>query len=308
MANTFKEVLADLDWDDMRFFLALCRHKSFVSAALELNTTHPTVARKISGLEDSLQSQLFQRTAKGCRLTPEGEMLLPYAEKLESTFIHLLEAVSGKNSQLVGGVRIGAPNGFGNLFLASRLINFQTLHPELEIELLALPKYYSLSKREVDILISLNKPTGGNVVTRKLISYKLGLFATEKYLQGKNEIRRSDDLRQHRIVGFIDDLMFDQDMKFIEEIAPGLKTHFRSSTVVTQMNALIADGGIGVLPYFMANTVDNLVPVLPEKNLERVFWLQVNPDSRQLARVRTTIDFIVTQIEDNPDLFSSLSN
>ena len=94
---------------------------------------------------------------------------------------------------------------------------------------------------------------------------------------------------------------------FLEEIAPGLKAHFRSSTVVTQMNALMADGGIGVLPYFMANKIGNLIPVLPEKNIERVFWLQVNPDSRQLARVRKTIDFIVTQIEENSDLFLNLS-
>lgn len=307
MGNTLKETQADLNWDDLRFFLALCRHQSFVSAAIELNTTHPTVARKISGLETSLQSQLFQRSSKGCTLTPAGEKLQPYAEQLESTFIRLQEAVSGKNKQLVGAVRVGAPNGFGNLFLASCLIKFQTLHPELEIELLALPKFYSLSKREVDILISLNKPAVGNIVARKLISYKLGLFATEKYLQGKKVIRNSDDLQEHRIVSFIDELVFDEDMKYREEIAPGLKTHFRSSTVVTQMNALMADGGIGALPYFMANKAGNLIPVLPEKNIEREFWLQVNPDSRQLARVRTTIDFIVSQIEENTDLFLSLS-
>ncbi|MGW8193607.1 MAG: LysR family transcriptional regulator [Desulforhopalus sp.] len=307
MVNTFTEALAYLNWDDLRFFLALYRHGSFVSTAVELNTTHPRVARKITNLEASLQSQLFQRSAKGCSLTPTGEMLLPYAEQVESTFIQLREVVSGKNSQLIGGIRIGVPNGFGNIFLASRLIKFQSLHPELEIELLASPKNYSLSKREVDILISLNKPHAGNIIARKLINYKLGLFATEKYLQGKNEIRKCEDLRGHRIVSFIEDLVFDQDMKFWEEIAPGLTTHFRSSTVITQMYALMADGGIGVLPYFMANIFDNLIPVLPDRNIERAFWLQVNPDSRELARVRTTIDFIVTQIEESSDLFLSLS-
>lgn len=306
MDKTIKAAQAELNWDDLRFFLALCRHQSFVAASIELNTTHPTVARKISALENSLQSQLFERSAKGCHLTQAGEKLLPYAEQLESTFIQLQETVSGENSQLVGGVRISVPNGLGNLFLASRLIEFQDLHPELVIELLALPKYYSLSKREVDILISLNKPAVGNIVTRKLISYKLGLFTSKKYLQGKREISTSDDLREHKIVSFIDELLFDDEMEFLEEITPGLRTHFRSPSVVTQMNALIAGGGIGVLPYFMANLVGNLIPVLPEKNVERVFWLQVNPDSRQIARIRTTIDFIVDQIEENSDLFQSL--
>lgn len=307
MANTAKEEQFDFKWDDLRIFLALCRHQSFVSAALELKTTHPTVARRISALECSLQTQLFQRSASGCHVTPAGEKLLPYAEQLESTCINLRETVSGKNNQLTGTVRIGAPDGFGNFFLASRLIRLQTLYPEMEVELLAVPMYYSLSKREVDIRITLNKPAVGNIVTRKLTKYKLGLFTTERYLLGRPEINREADLRGHRIIGYIDDLLFDQDLKFIDEIASGLKPHFRSSTVVTQLNAVMAGGGIGILPYFMANQLEILVPVLPEKSIERSFWLQVNTDSRQLARVRTTIDFIVNQLEEYADLFLSLS-
>jgi DNA-binding transcriptional LysR family regulator len=295
------------NWDDMRFFLALCRHQSFVSAAIELKITHSTVARRISALEASLQTQLFQRSEKGCRLTPAGEMLLPYAEQLESTVIKFQETVSGKNNQLSGAIRIGAPDGIGNCFLASCLSRFQSMHPALEVELIAAPMYYSLSKREIDILITVKKPTVGNVVIRKLTRYKLGLFATEEYLTGRAEIKKREDLRAHRIIGYIDDLLFDHDLRFMEEIASGLKTNFRSSTVVTQMNAMIAGGGIGVLPYFMANRVKTLIPVLPENNIERAFWLQVNSDSRQLARVRKTIDFIVNQIEENPDLFLSLA-
>lgn len=295
------------NWDDMRFFLALCRHQSFVAAAIDLKMTHSTVARRISALEASLETQLFQRSEKGCRLTPAGEMLLPYAELLESAVMNLRETVSGRNNQLSGTIRIAAPDGIGNCFLASCLMRFQSLHPELEIELVAAPIYYSLSKREIDILITVKKPTVGNVITRKLINYKLGLFTTAEYLEGRSEITTRDDLRKHRIIAYIDDLLFDQDFRFMDEIAPGVKSTFRSSTVVTQMNAILTGGGIGVLPYFMANKVHSLIPVLPEKNLERCFWLQVNPDSRQLARVRTTIDFIVNQFDENTDLFMTLS-
>lgn len=306
MSGIQQELQADLNWDDLRVFLALCRYQSFVAAATELKTSHPTVSRKISALEKSLQTQLFHRTEKGCRLTPAGEKLLPYAEELESTCIKLHESVAGKNEQLTGVVRICVPDGLGNFFLPSRLINLQETNPEVEIELLAVPMYYSLSKREVDILITLQKPTAGNIIRRKLTSYKFGLFATKEYLQDKVPITSFSDLRKHRNIGYIDDLLFDQDLKFTGEIGSGLRTHFRSSTLMTQMYAVMEGGGIAMLPYFMANQMKSLIPVLPDNSIEREFWLQVNPDTRQLARVKTTIDFIVKEVQQNKDLFQSL--
>ena len=293
------------NWDDMRYFLALCRTDSFVAAASELKVNHSTVSRRISALENALQTQLFQRTGKGCQLTPAGEKLLPYAEQLESTFISLEESTSGKNLQLAGSVRIGAPDGIGNCFLASRLSRFQGDHPALEFELIAVPMYYSLAKREIDISITVRKPIAGNVVTRKLTNYRFGLFASDEYLKGCNPPQKREDLREHRIVGYIDDLLFDQELHYLDEFTPGLQANFRSSTVVGQISAIVAGAGIGIVPYFLAHPEPSLVPILADYSIEREFWLHVNPDSRQLARVRTTIDFIVDQIEANRALFLS---
>jgi len=293
------------NWDDMRYFLVLCRTNSFVAAAGELKVNHTTVARRISALENALQTQLFQRTGKGCQLTHAGETLLPYAEQLESTFIDLEESTSGKNLQLAGSVRIGAPDGIGNRFLASRLSRFQSDHPALEFELIAVPKYYSLAKREIDISITVRKPTEGNLVARKLTNYRFGLFASAEYLAGRKPIRKREDLREHNIVGYIDDLLYDQELHYLAEFSPGLQANFRSSTVVGQISAIVAGAGIGIIPYFLAHPEPTLVPVLVDYSIEREFWLQVNPDSRKLARVRTTIDFIVDQIEANRELFLS---
>lgn len=293
------------NWDDMRVFLALCRKRSFVAAASDLKVTHSTVSRRISALEDSLQTRLFERTEKGCRLTHAAEMLLPYAEQLESTVISLEECVSGKNHQLSGSIRIGAPDGIGTCFLAFRLGRFQTEHPALEIELLAVPMYYSLSKREIDISITVKKPTAGNVVARKLTNYRLGLFATKEYLEDRKEITKREDLQEHKIIGYIDDLLYDQDLDFMNEIHSEVRANYRTSTVVAQMNAVLAGGGIGVIPYFMAHGEEALMPVLPDLSIERGYWLQVNPDSRELARVRATIDFLVSEVESSRDIFLS---
>lgn len=293
------------NWDDLRFFLAVGRATSFVAAASELKVTHSTVARRITALESDLQAQLFSRTGQGCKLTPAGEKLLPYAEQLESVMLGLEETTAGKNHQLTGSVRIGTPDGIGNMFLASRLGQFQREHPALEFELIPVPMYYSLAKREIDISITVRKPKSGNVVTRKLTDYKFGLFATRSYLDRHEPIRSRECLQRHCLVGYIDELLFDEDLNYMDEICAGLRPGFRSSTVIGQISAIAGGAGIGLIPYFLTHSETSLVPILPELSIERAFWLQVNPDSRQLARVRTTIDFIVKQIELNKALFLS---
>lgn len=294
------------NWNDLRYFLTLSRTHSFVSAAAHLKVTHSTVARRISALEEALQTQLFLRTEKGCRLTPVGEKLIPFAEQLESTVINLEGIVSGRDSQLSGSVRIGAPDGLGNTLLVSYLSAFQKKHPALEIELIAVPTYYSLAKREIDILITITKPTTGNIVARKLGDYRFGLFATEEYLATRPEVRCIEDLRGHSFIGYIDDLLYDKRLNLTEEYMSGLKTTFRSSTLLGQLKAVASGVGIGVIPYFIAADEKNLIPVLPEKFVERTFWLQVNPDTRQLARVRATIDFIVGRMAADKKLLQSL--
>ncbi len=294
------------NWDDLRFFLAVSRTHSFVAAAARLHVTHSTVSRRITALEVSLDTQLFLRTEKGCRLTPAGEALLPYAEQFETTAINLDESIHGKDSQLSGTIRIGAPDGLGNCFLATHLGEFHKQHPLLDVELIAVPMYYSLTKREIDILITITKPTSGNVIARKISDYRLGLFAAKKYLECHSKISKKEDLSGHDLIDYIEDLLYDENLKFLNEFAPGQKARFRSSTVVGQVNAIVAGVGIGVVPYFMAQMEPALVPILPELYTERSFWVQVNPDTRQLARVRATIDFIVNQIETNKNMFMSL--
>lgn len=295
-----------VNWDDLKYFLSLYRKSTFVAAAADLKVTHSTVARRISTLEEGLQTPLFNRTERGCHLTPAGERLVQYAERMESMVIGAEGAVSGITQQLSGTIRIGAPDGIGNCYLAQRLGKLQYEHNLLDVELIPVPQYYSLSKREIDIMISVHKPRSGNVIAKKLTQYRLGLFAARDYLANHPVPQSTDDLKSHRLIGYIDDILFDEDLQFFKEIASGLQPTFRSSTVVAQLRAVAAGVGIGVIPYFMVGDTSNLVSVLPETYLERSYWLQVNPDSRQLTRVRKTIDFLTDEIAADRELFLSL--
>lgn len=293
----------DLDWDDIKYFLALYRNKSFLSAAAELKVTHTTVARRISALEKSLQTQLFHRTEQGCKPTREAEQLLPYSEQMESTVITVEGIISGRDRQLTGSVRVSSPDGIGNLMLATCLGEFQTLNPMLDVELIATPTYHSLTKREIDILITVRKPTFSHIVTKKIADYHAGLFSSKTYLDKHKPITRKSDLKDHMFIGYIEDLLFDQDLRFLEEIDPNLTTRFKSSTVIGQTKAIACGAGIAAIPYFMAHQEEGLVHLLPEIQFKRNFWLQVNPDTRQLARIRAAIDHIAAYFSDQKELF-----
>lgn len=297
----------NVNWDDIRFFLAVSRTNSFVSAAQHLQVTHSTVSRRITALEEELESQLFVRTERGCTLTAAGEKLLSFAENMERHALGFQDQAAGNDRQISGKIRIGTPDGLGTCFLAYELNALMEKNPLLEVELVSVPIYYSLSKREVDILITVKRPSIKKVVAEKITNYRLGLFGSKEYLDGKAGIETPDDLKKHRLVGYIDDLMYDQRLRFLEDILPDFKTVFRSSTLINQMNAIKAGLGIGVIPYFMAHFENDLVQVLPENYVEREFWVQVNPDSSQSHRVRETMTYIIDAIHSKNDLFTAVN-
>ena len=266
------------NWTDIRFFLTLYRCKTILAAANELGVNHSTVSRRISSLEYLLKTKLFERTEKGCRPTLAAQELLPQAEKIESLTLGLEEIVSKRNNVISGVIRIGAPDGVGSYFLTQRLPTFLDMHPQIEIELVAIPMQLSTSNREVDISITINRPTSGKILVRKLSNYRQGLFSTWAYMETHTKINKKEDLFEHDIISYIDDLLFEKSLKYLDDFLPGLTARYKSSTIVGQRNSVLAGNGICVLPYFIANTDDRLIPVLPELFIEREYWLQLHAE------------------------------
>ncbi len=288
--------MSRFDWDDLRFFLAVARAGRLTVAARRLGADHATVSRRITALETALKAKLFERRPQGYALTEQGERLLSKAEAMETEALAASSEIGGADLALSGAVRIGAPDGFGTTFLAPRLAKLAQAYPELEIQLIAMPRLLSLSKREADIAITLNPPKEGKIVARKLVDYRLGLFAAPSYLETAPPVTKPEDLFEHRIIGYIDDLIFSPELDYLDEVVKGLRAHVQSSNVVAQMNACVAGAGIGVLHHFMAADDPRLVPVLPETvSITRSFWLIVHADLKDVARVRATVDFIVKE-------------
>jgi transcriptional regulator, LysR family len=164
-----------MDWDNLRYFLELARAGTLVGAARRLAVDHTTVARRLQALEKQVGAALFAREAGGHRLTEAGRALLPQVEAMEAAFLAVENAAPGVRQGLHGLVRIGTTEGFGNLILAPQLARFALSHPGLVVDLLALPRLVHLSRREADIVISLERPARGAVLVVKLTDYVLQL-------------------------------------------------------------------------------------------------------------------------------------
>ncbi|MGL4973876.1 MAG: LysR family transcriptional regulator [Bosea sp. (in: a-proteobacteria)] len=284
------------DWDDLRFFLAVARSGRLTAAARRLGADHATVSRRITSLEESLKAKLFERRPQGYGLTTHGERLLAKAESMETDALAIQSEIGGADMALSGTVRIGAPDGFGTSFLAPRLPKLMAAYPSLEVQLVAMPRLLSLSKREADVAITLAPPKEGKIVARKLADYRLGLYASRSYLDQAPALNAAEDLFNHSVLGYIDDLIFTPELDYLDEVARGLRAQVQSSNLVAQLRATVAGAGVCVLPVFMAQEVPELVPVLADQvSLQRSFWLVVHADLKDVARVRAFVDFIVKE-------------
>ena len=287
-----------MDWDNLRFFLELARSGTLQSAARRLAVDHTTVARRIQALEKQVGSPLFSREAGGHRLTEAGRRLQPQVEAMENAFRSVESAAPASQEGLSGVVRIGATEGFGTVVLAPQLARFAGDHPKLVIDLLAMPRLVHLSRREADIVISLERPARGPVVVTKLTDYTLRLYASTAYLAKHSAIGSRDDLRGHTFVSYVDDLLFSKELHYLDELHKPDTFALRSTSILAQHAAVAAGAGIAVLPAFIAARDVSLKPVLPQQaHFTRTFWMSMPAETKHLGRMQAVWNFVRQTVE-----------
>lgn len=294
----------DFDWNDLRSFLAVMRAGRLTVAAQAMGIDHTTLGRQVARLEEVLQTRLFERRPMGYVPTPAAERLLADAEAMETLVIGLRARMTDQVHGLTGAVRIGAPEGFGTSFLAPRIGYLALTHPGLEIELIANPRVVSLSKREADIAVTNYCPEEGRLHAVKLTDYELGIYASREYLLSHPAIRDRADLVDHTFIGYIGDLLPTSAHAYLPEVGRTISPRLRISNILTQRAVTEGGAGICVLPHFMCANRPELVRLLGEEiRIVREFWLIIHSDMRDLARVRTAVDFIVDAVHQERRLF-----
>lgn len=282
------------DWDDLRYFLEVARTQRVSGAALRLGVDHTTVSRRVRALEQALGTLLFDKSRNaGFALTPEGQQLLVHAEQMESVLQSACEQVAGLGQTLSGHVRIGSTEAFGTYFLTPLLSRFQRQYPAIQLDILPVPRVVSLSKREADLAITIERPQRGPYVCSKLCDYRLQLYATPAYLAQHGAVETFGDLQGRRFISYVDELTFSKELRYLEDVVPGCDVVLRSSSVIAQYQAALQGEALAILPCFMAAQDARLVPLLTDEvTVTRSFWIYCHEELRTLKRITTLWDYL----------------
>ena len=293
-----------MDWDDMRIFLSVAREESLSGAARRLRLDPATVGRRIARLEAAIDAPLFMKSPTGYVPTEAAERLMAHAETVETALREAAEEVAGQARSLTGTIRIGAPDGCATFLLPQVVRRIARENPGLEVQIIALPRVFNLTKREADMAIAVSRPQSGRLTVQKIADYGLRLAGSASYLDTSLPIRSREDLAGHPIVGYIPDLIFDAELDYLAEA--GIRRVDVASNLVSVQHALIRAGaGLGIVHDFAMAASPDLVEVLaPDVRLKRTFWLIRHADDRKVDRLNRFARLLAEELRAEIDRLS----
>jgi DNA-binding transcriptional LysR family regulator len=280
-----------MNWDDLRYVLALSKAGSLAKAARALKVDHTTVGRRIEALEGDLGLRLFTRTSAGYVLTQEAERILPEIEQVEAAVLQLERCTASGDAALAGAVRITAAETFGAAYLAPRLARFGREHPGLTVELMLGPVIYDLARREADVAVRFFKSKHEHLVVSRAGEVAYALYASEAYLARHGTPKAPADLARH-------DLLLSElapnaiETHWLHSVCPGARVMFTSNVTLSIAAATVAGCGIGMLPRYLGDTDARLRRVPMPEEPRQTIWLTVHKDLRHTRRVREVLDFL----------------
>jgi DNA-binding transcriptional LysR family regulator len=288
-----------VDWDKLRIFHAVADAGSLTHAGEALHLSQSAVSRQIRALEESLNTTLFRRHARGLILTEQGELLFDatrmMAKRLETTSARIRDS----EDEVFGELRVTTTTGFGTLWLAPRLPRLYAQYPNLKIDLVLDERILDLQMREADVAIRLKEPSQAELVRRRLMEVRIRLYASEAYLAERGTPARAEDLGGHRLI--TQSPASPQVRAGADFVRPFLADHEGSHLTVNNyfgiLQAVIHGLGIGSLPDYVTSDFPQLVNVLPEAESAPIpTYLAYAEELRHSKRVWAFRDFVLEEI------------
>ncbi len=281
------------DWDDLRLFLAVARTGSLSGAGRMVRLDPATIGRRLARLEDALGAPLFARSPQGYVLSDAGQRLLAHAEAAEQAVQGALADLGEGAQGLTGQVRIGAPDGCANYLLPQVCAAIADENPGLELQIVALPRVFNLTKREADLAIAVSPPAAGRLTVQKITDYHLSLAASRDWIARHGEVKVVADLGRHRLIGYIPDMIFDKELDYLSEI--GIEAvPLASNSISVQFMWVRAGAGIAIVHDFAIPSAAEVVRLLPGSfRLTRSFWLIRHADDRRRGRLNRIAEALV---------------
>lgn len=295
-----------MEWDNLRYILAIARAKSVAGAARQLKVHHTTVFRRLNALEESIGVRLFERLSTGYVLTLAGEDMYQTAVEIEEKIATLDRHISGQDRRLKGSIRVTTTASLLKYLLTPCFADFQREYPEIELEILESNQQYNLTKRDADIVIRTTNNPPEHLVGRKIAQAAIAIYGSKNYLVANGKI---DNISEHNWIGAEESLERVMYGNRLIQLFPQIKFQYRVNTLMGILSALLNDMGIGLLFCFMGNNepdLQSIDPRIPE--LTKDLWILTHPDIRHVARISIFVDFIAEALKSKLDLIEARKN
>jgi DNA-binding transcriptional LysR family regulator len=292
-----------VDWNGLKYLLALKRAGTLAGAARELGVDHSTVSRRLSALEEGIGSQLLRRTPEGLCFTEAGNHAALTAEAMDASASSLLSKLAGADDRDAGVVRLTCAEGFIPYLVAGAL-ELRAEHPELRVELLPSTVALDLMRREADIALRMFRPTQPALVARRIGQLGWSLYASDAYVARKGTLRSLGDLSDHDLVAYGAELKAGFGPRWLEEHAANGTIVMRCDTVRSAVLAVTQGVGIGTMPCYLAAGEPSLRRLTPEVTANAEMFLVTAPDLQDLKRIRLVLEMVTTVFDRNRSLFA----
>ncbi|MDV7340944.1 LysR family transcriptional regulator [Terasakiella sp. A23] len=291
-----------MHWDKLRVFHAVAEAGSFTHAGENLNLSQSAVSRQISALEDSVQVSLFHRHARGLILTEQGELLYKTAHEVFAKLAMVESQLSETKEKPQGTLKITTTVAFGSTWLTPKIREFLELYPDIEVSVVLTDTELDLSMREADVAIRMSPPKQPDLIQRHLWRMPYHIYGAPEYLKKHGMPRTPQDLDDHRIIVYGDDVR--QPVQGLNWLLSAGRSDGTKRTAALRVNnvygiyrAVQSGLGLGALPEYMSREVGNLVEILPELRGPVIDTYFVYPEElRNSKRITLFRDFIVRKM------------
>ncbi len=284
-----------MDWSDLPFFLEVARSQQIGRASAILGVDATTVGRRLRRLEQALGQRLFEQSPSGQILTVAGLDLLERATAMEEIAAGT-RITSDRKPEIAGTVRVSVAEGFGTWFVSRHLGRLADAYPKLNVDLVASSGFLNPTRRETDVAVLLARPRRGPLRTRKLTDYMLRLYASADYLKAAGAVPTLSDLRTRRMIGYVPDIIYAPELRYLDEIPGARQPSLRSSSINAQARMIASGAGIGILPCFIGDADPMLVAILPAIRIIRSFWLVTHQDTSLFPAIRALSDWLTALV------------
>jgi DNA-binding transcriptional LysR family regulator len=286
--------LQDLDWGDLRFFLAVSEQGSISAAAKFLNVNHSTVLRRLANLEKRLGARLFDRLPDGYELTAQGDELRNRLRGVSEQIETAQRSLGGRDLGLSGALRITTTDTLMHGLLMPFLAEFRALNPAIYIEIVVNNTFLSLTRREADVAVRPSNIVPENLVGRRVGRLQTAIYASETYLK---QCAKKKDWDAHDWVAPDESLAHLAQAKWLQERIPEERIVVRVDSLVGMVDAVRNGMGVGMLLCLLGDGERDLVRLAePVKELETDVWILTHPALKGVARIKAFTEFLCDRL------------